>query len=367
MRPHLLLCALTLCSLGGLAGPAAPADGFPSPASIQRFLDDRVAAHRAVGIVLATRGPGGRTRVFTAGASGRAGLALDGDTLFEIGSITKTFTAALLAEMVERGEVKLDDPVNRYLPIRLRVPRQEGRQITLVDLATHTSALPALPTNIHPKDVANPYADYTVEMLERFVAGYALPRRIGSRYEYSAVGFGLLGHALGHRLREPWEAAVVERVLTPLGMDSTRATLDPALKRRLAPGHDQSGTEVPNWDIPALPAMGALRSSANDMLKYLGANMDPESNPLGRAFAMTHTPRVAMDEETRVGLAWQTGHATNRSIVWHGGGTGGYRALIAFDPGAHLGVVLLTNSATGADDIAFHLLDPGLPLDAPTE
>ena len=99
------------------------------------------------------------------------------------------------------------------------------------------------------------------------------------------------------------------------------------------------------------------------MLKYLAANMDSTSTPLGSALAQTHVARVAMDEETKVGLAWQTGHATNRTIIWHGGGTGGYRTLIAFDPGTRLGIVVLSNSATGADDIGFHLLDAKLPLD----
>jgi CubicO group peptidase (beta-lactamase class C family) len=332
-------------------------------ATIQRLLDERVARNRAGGIVLAIRDSDGTTKVFHAGASGRPGLDLDADTLFEIGSITKTFTAALLGDMVIRGELKLEDPVERFLPPGMKPPARAGRRITFLDLATHTSGLPALPTNIHPRDVANPYSDYTVGMLKQFLAVYELPPAVGSRYEYSAVGFGLLGHALAHRLREPWEKAVRERVLDPLGMASTRATLGPALRARLAPGHDDAGRPTPNWDIPALPAMGALRSSANDLLKYLAANVDTGSGPLGRALALCHRPRATMDEETRVGLAWQTGHATNRTIVWHGGGTGGYRALVAFDPTTRRGVVVLSNSARGEDDVGFHLLDPTLPLD----
>jgi D-alanyl-D-alanine-carboxypeptidase/D-alanyl-D-alanine-endopeptidase len=348
--------------LGLVAGPAAAVTP-PPDGSIQALLDERVARIAAGGIVLAIRDADGATKVFHSGTSGRAGLALDGDTLFEIGSITKTFTAALLGDMVLRGELKLDDPVERYLPPDMTPPTREGRRITFLDLATHTSGLPALPTNIHPRDVANPYADYTVEMLKQFLAGYTLPRDIGSQYEYSAVGFGLLGHALAHRLDEPWEKAIRERVLDPLGMTSTRATLGPALRARLAEGHDGAGHPAPSWDIPALPAMGALHTSGNDLLKYLAANVDTASGPLGRALALCQAPRVDMDEETRVGLAWQAGHATNRTIVWHGGGTGGYRALIAFEPMTRRGVVVLSNSAAGADDIGFHLLDPTLPLD----
>lgn len=359
--------SLVLASALGLSlahgRPAGVQATFPPESSIQTWLDARVEGKQGVGIILATRDRQGRTRIFQAGGTGRPDLPLDGDTLFEIGSITKTFTTTLLADMILRGEVKLGDPAAKHLPSTLRPPRQGRRQIRLLDLATHTSALPLLPSNIHPKNLANPYSDYTLEMLEQFLAGCALPQEIGTHYQYSAVGLGLLGHALGHRLGVTWEAAVIERVLTPLGMTSTRATLPPNLAERMAQGHDDTGLPTPNWDIPALPAMGALRSSAHDMLKYLAANMDPSSQPLGRAMASAQVPRVEMDEETRVGLGWQTGHSTNRTIVWHGGGTGGFRSLIAFDPGTGLGVVVLCNSTAGADDLGFHLLDQSLPLD----
>jgi CubicO group peptidase (beta-lactamase class C family) len=335
---------------------------FPPASAIQAMLDARVAAKRAVGIVLVTYRVGQKPQIYTSGTSGRPGLPLNGDTIFEIGSITKTFTAALLAEMAGRGEVRLDDPVAEYLR-GVRVPERGGRHISLLDLATHTSGLPSLPANIQPKDVSNPYSDYSVEMLDAFLSTYSLPRDIGSQYEYSAVGMALLGRALGNRLNMSWEGALAERILKPLGMRSTAATLTPEQLGRLAPGHDETGKPVPNWDIPALPAMGALHSSANDMAKYLIANMVPDASPLGPALATNHAPRVVMDEETRVGLAWQTGHASNRTMVWHGGGTGGYRALIAFEPAKGLGVVVLSNSSTGADDLGFHLLDPRLPLE----
>jgi len=336
---------------------------FPPAASTQALLDDYVAKNQAMGIVLVTYGGGQGARIYASGTSGRPGLTLDGNSIFEVGSITKTFTAALLADMARRGEVRLEDPVSNYLPKAVRVPERGGRRITLLDLATHMSGLPGLPTNIHPKDVSNPYADYTVDMLDAFLSSYSLPRDIGSQYEYSAVGMALLGRALGNRLGMSWERAVDQRILKPLRMHSTAATLTAAETGRLAPGHDDTGKRVSNWDIPALPAMGALHSSANDMLKYLVANMRPESRPLGRVLAGMHVPRVVMDEETRVGLAWQTGHASNRTIVWHGGGTGGYRSLIAFDPTKGMGVVVLSNSAKGADAIGFHLLDPALPLE----
>lgn len=368
-----LIATISAAALAAVSHPSAaapkaleraqiePGNPFPADTAVQRILDDYIAAKRCEGIVLATHVPG-RTQFFTAGTTGRPHLSLDGDTLFEIGSITKTLTASLLAEMVRRGEVKLDDPVSMHLPAGVRVPERGGRQITLVDLVTHTSGLPGLPSNIQPGDMANPYSDYSMEMLDAFLADHELTRDIASRYEYSAVGMGLLGRALGHRLGMTWEEALEQRILRPLGMHSTHATLAPELRGRLAQGHDQAGKPAPPWDIPALPAMGALKSSANDLVKFLAANMETRSKPFGAIFAQMHEPRAVMDEETRVGLAWQIGHATNRTMIWHGGGTGGSRALIAFEPEKQMGIVVLCNSAGGADDIGFHLLDPSLPV-----
>jgi CubicO group peptidase (beta-lactamase class C family) len=341
---------------------AVPPSAFPPGAVIQRLLEEQVTKKRCIGITLVTYQEG-TTQIYTAGGTGRSDLRLSGDTLFEIGSITKTLTASLMEDMVQRGEVKLDDPVSMYLPASVQVPEYAGRKIRLVDLATHTSGLPGIPSNIRPKDFADPYSDYTVEMLDEFLASYTLTREIGTEYEYSGVGLGLLGRALGYRLGMSWEEALEQRILAPLEMHSTRATLAEPLLGRLAKGHNESGEPVPNWQIPAMPAMGALKSSANDMAKFLIANVDAASRPFGRTFASLHPPRTVMDEETRVGLAWQTGHAANRTMVWHGGGTGGYRSLIAFEPAKRTGVVVLCNSAAGADNLGFHLLDPTLPLE----
>ena len=163
---------------------------------------------------------------------------LNGDTLYEIGSITKVFTSLILADAVERGEVALTDPVAKFLPEKVKVPERGGRSITLQDLATHTSGLPRMPTNFSPKDPGNPFADYSVENMYAFLGGYQLTRDIGSQYEYSNLGAGLLGHALTLRTRSTdYESLVHARVLAPLDMTSTAVTLSPSMKSRLAAGH----------------------------------------------------------------------------------------------------------------------------------
>lgn len=177
---------------------------------------------------------------------------------------------------------------------------------------------------------------------------------------------GLLGHVLALRLGKSYFDAIDERILQPLGMRETRIDLSASMRARLAPGHNAGGSAVPNWDIPTLAGAGALRSTVDDMLRFLAANANPASTPLGRIFESTHAPRASTGSPAMsVGLGW---HLLNRPIgpiVWHNGGTGGYRAFLGFDPAKRVGVVLLTNSAITADDVGFHLIDPKFLLSKP--
>lgn len=349
------------------AAPAEPttssATFFPDDSSVRAILEARVEAGQAVGLVVGLL-EDGKTRIVTAGRSdGPDGRPLDGATVFEIGSVTKAFTGVLLAEMVGRGEVRLDQPVADLLPRTLRVPALGDTPITLLDLATHRSGLPRLPSNLTRKDMANPYGDYTVDSLYAFLGAHALARAPGARYEYSNLGMGLLGHALGLRVGTSYEALLVERVLKPLGMDDTRITLTPAMRGRLAAGHDPSGAIVPNWDLPALPGAGALRSTANDMLRFLAANLDSNRSAINAALRLSHQPRAAGTGPTvRIGLAWHILGGSGPEVVMHNGGTGGYRSFIGYDPAMRVGVVVLSNSSLDPDDIGRHLLNPKLPL-----
>jgi len=137
---------------------------------------------------------------------------LNGDTIFEIGSISKVFTSLLLADMVNRKEVALDDPAAKYLPEHVRMPERSGKAITLLDLSTHRSGLPRVPGNLNPKDPTNPYADYSVDDLYQFLSGYTLPRDPGSEVEYSNLGGGLLGHILAHRAGTDYESLIRSRI-----------------------------------------------------------------------------------------------------------------------------------------------------------
>lgn len=356
----------TLAAILGAAGSLEAQRHFPSDDAIQAILNEQVTAKKTTGLVIGLLEPDGTRRIFTAGRSGNPSVGLNSKTVFEIGSITKVFTTELLAEMVSRGEVALNDPVQKYLPAGVTMPSRNGRQITLQDLATVNSGLPGMPSNFKPANMSNPYADYTVKEMYEFLSGYTLPRDIGSQYEYSNLGMGLLGHVLGLRLGKSYFEAIDERILQPLGMHDTRIDFNPSMRGRLAPGHSPAGAAVSNWDIPTLAGAGALRSTVDDMLLFLAANVSPASTPLGKVFSGTHAPLASTGSPAMsVGLGW---HLLNRPagpIVWHNGGTGGYRAFLGFDPATKAGVVLLTNSAITADDIGFHLIDPKFPLSKP--
>ncbi|HEY5006841.1 MAG TPA: serine hydrolase, partial [Caulobacteraceae bacterium] len=352
-------------------GQKAPTTTFPtnwtlpSDAEIRRLLVERIdLQHQGVGIVIGVIGPYGRRIVAYGRSDQPGGRPLDGDTEFEIGSITKVFTALALADMVRDGEVKLDDPVAKFLPPEVHMPERNGKAITLVDLATHTSGLPRLPLDMAPKDPANPYADYTMDQLYRFLSGYQLVRDPGSTWAYSNLGFGLLGDALADLAGTDYQTLVKQRVLTPLGMASTTIMLTPDEAARMAVGHDSNLRPVENWDLPALAGAGALRSTANDLLSFVAANLDDPAPPLKADMALllsvqrpTGTPNLSQ------ALGWELLSTPAGEIIQHGGGTGGFHTLIAFNRRTREGVVVLTNAETvmGADDIGLHILT-GAPV-----
>src|SRR5579863_6447129 len=278
----------------------------PPDAEIRKILADRVGAQNlGIGIVVGVIDGQGRRVVAYGSLAKNDKRPLNGDTIFEIGSMTKVFTSLVLMDMVQKGEVAVTDPVSKFLPASVKVPERNGKKITLQDLSTQSSGLPRMPTNFAPKDPANPYADYSPEKLYQFLSGYQLTRDIGDKYEYSNLGVGLLGHALTLRAGSSYEAMVKSRVLDPLGINNTRVTLTPEMKARLALGHAANLSVVPNWDIDALAGAGALRSSANDMLTFLAANLGYTNTPLAPAMAAEFSIRKpAGSADMQIAYAW---------------------------------------------------------------
>ena len=322
--------------LGLLPAFSVPAAAEDFTNALQAHLKHCIEAEKVnAGIVVGLVDAHGSSIISYGKLDNGSDQEVNGDTLFEIGSDAKTFAALLLEDMVRRGEMKLDDPVVKYLPASAKMPARNGKKISLRHLATHTSGLPGIPDNLEPQRADNPYADYTVEKLYAFLASYKLIRDPGTQSEYSNLGMGLLGHVISLKAGTNYEALVVERICRLLPMNSTRITLTPELKSRFAPGHNLFGEPVPGWDVPVLSGAGALRSTVNDLLKYVSANLGLNPSSLTPLMRKTH----------EAGLAWfVNSEQPGTKIISHGGGTGGSQSFVGFDATRRRGVVVLFNA-----------------------
>jgi len=336
-----------------------PADWqLPSDDAIRALIAERNAPREGQGIVVGVLGPEGQRIV--AGGTG-AGAAVDGTTLYEIGSITKVFTGLILADMVNKGEVSLDDPAAKYLPAGHTMPERGGRQITLRDLSTHRSGLPRMADNLGDlvTDPTGPFVNYKEADLLAFLDGYQLERDIGSEWEYSNLGVGLLGYLLGRAAGSDYATLLRERITGPLGMDDTLITLPPSHAGRLVPAFDAFMRPTPAWELGVHEAAGGIRSSAADMLKFAAAILDPNSS-LAAASATALAERVAgSNERTEQALGWVVIHPDpGREILLHDGGTGGYRTVLGIEPAKGRAAVVLVNSAAepGAADLGMRVL-----------
>lgn len=343
---------------------SSTANHHVSDEQIRQVLVQRIDDwHTGVGIVVGIVSPEGR-RIISYGKTVKEnGSTVDQKTVFEIGSITKVFTSLLLTDMVARGEVKLDDPVAKYLPKDVKVPERDGKKITLRDLAQQVSGLPRMPSNFAPKDGNNPYSDYSAEQLFQFLSGYQLTRAIGSQYEYSNLGVGLLGEALARRAGKDYADLVQERILNVLKMSSSNINTTVDMQRRLASGHNARLQVVPSWtwEAKALAGAGGLRSDMDDMLNFMAAHAGLSPSPLQAGMTqMISKPVTTGNPNVDIALGWHIlKHKDGGELVWHNGGTGGYRSFAGFNPKTKTAVVVLSNVSDekGMDDLGRHILD----------
>ncbi len=289
-------------------------------------------------------------------------------TIYEIGSLTKLFTGVLLADAVNRGEVKLNEPISKYLPNTVTVPSFNGKEITLLDLATHTSSLPRLPNNLDLKNPA-PYAGYTAQNLYDFLSNYKLTREIGSQYEYSNLGVGLLGHILSLRGKMSLEKLMTVRIFKTLGMNDSSFSLTDAKKTRHAQGYTYKNELAPLWFFDSLAGGGAIRSTSSDMAKFISAAVGITKTPLANAFIEARKPqRQGRTDATKIGLCWNNFVLSGTEIFWHGGGTSGFRSYIAISPEQKKGAFLVSNADSDEissfnESVAFNYLQPKFPIE----
>lgn len=338
---------------------------LPEEGAVRALLVRRIdLERRGVGMVVGTTSRKGR-RVVAYGASG-AGPPVSGDTLFEIGSITKVFTALLLQDMALKGEVGLDDPVSKYLPADVRVPMRNGKVITLRQLATHTSGLPRDFTHIKAQRLEDIYAGADEAALYKLLNTYELPRDPGAEWSYSNLGVGLLGVALSRRAGVDLDTLIRQRITGPLGMPTTTLKVATISKERLATGHDANLRPVPPFPTgDGVAAAGGIRSSVNEMLNLIEVALGYRRSPLAAPMSAMLTQDGPGLAGMRQAMGWMAIDMPSGRIFNHSGGTMGQRAFAAFNRTTGQGVVVLSNAegAAGADDIGLFAI-AGVPVRA---
>jgi CubicO group peptidase (beta-lactamase class C family) len=334
--------------IGGLARP---------------FLQDKKYLCMVVGVLLPEE-----RHVFAYGQYTLGGTTVVPNelTIFEIGSISKVFTGTMLAQLVRDGVVKLEDPVQKHLPPELQAPKRGGHEMTLLDLATHYSGLPVQPTNLAPflvttptRDWGNPYLHYQLAHVAQNLRDIQLERDPGSKFEYSNLGAGVLGHALVHAVHAAsYEDLLVRRITQPLLMRDTLVHLNTEQQLRWAPGHTKIGFPAPPWDFSSLEGCGGIRSTVHDMLTFAAANLGEQETTLGPALRLAHQPRRDTEMGDRIGLFWLTTPwlGKGREVLFHNGGTGGYRSFLGLVPATKTAVVILSNSPHNLDDLGVQML-----------
>jgi CubicO group peptidase (beta-lactamase class C family) len=241
------------------------------------------------------------------------------DGRFEVGSVTKTMTAALLALLAADGSLRLDDEISRWLPAGANAG------ITLRQLATHTSGLPRLAPNmgLPTVDLANPYAEFGVEQAEEGLRQAAAAP--GAPMLYSNFGYQLLGLVLERASGLPYEQLITDRLLAPLGM--SRSGVGGNAGGIPLPGHDHRG-ELPHWGHP-LAAAGGVEATIGDLARYTSACLRPPPSPLGAAITAAQTPQLPVEAGGYQALAWRV---SGDGIRWHTGSTGGFSAAVLVNP-----------------------------------
>lgn len=326
--------------------------------SIKAIIRQEVANKRSKSIIVGIVDANGR-QIFAEGKLSDIDPTLpDGNTIYEIGSITKVFTSLLLADMSLKHQLNLNDPISKVLPKKVKTPVRNGKEISLLSLATHRSGMPRFPYNVDPKNLDQPYIDYTVDKLYEYVSNFEPPYDIDSKWRYSNVAYGVLGNILTLAAKKDFETLIKEEICGPLKMNNTVISLTAKQKSNLAIGHAETGTKVGLTDLGAIGAGGALRSTVNDLLTFAEANLGLIKTDLFPAMELTHVLQAKKDgDDTFTTMGWTLVNVDGY-LLFKDGGMPGYTAFLGIDKKNKIGVVVLSNSNNTVTDIGRHILDP---------
>ena len=353
-----LFTALTCLLLCVTNAPAT--SPVQDPESIQALADRLVEADFTPGVAIGVLDESGRIRTYCAGTLEADGTEeVTDETIFEIGSISKTFTTTLAHLLEQQGKLSLSDPVSMHLPDEVTMQVVDRNEILLWHLATHTSGLTRMPSNFNPSDPSNPYADYTNAQLYEFLSNNSPQRKPGEAFEYSNLGLGLLGHALERNEDATYEELVQQHILKPLRMTHTGCSPSTKSPGSIATAHNANGA-TSDWDINGpMAGAGDLNSNVKDMMKYAKAHLSKSNARLPRSLRASRVPR-AKAGNARMGLGWFVSNSGR--TIWHGGGTGGFKSYMGLFPERNRAVVILTNSTKtgGIDVLGRHIMAPDI-------
>ena len=356
-NPNVMTLTTVLMGIAMLAGTLAAGNPTLQPKSVQEIADAFVEAELGPGIAIGILDEFGRTRIYSAGTLESGGdQPVKDNTIFEIGSISKIFTAVLAHRLEQQGQLSLSDPVNVHLPDGVKVAATDGNEVTLWHLATHTSGLPREPENL---TTGKSYYPFSVEQLYEYLDHWKPERAPGESYGYSNLGYGLLGHAIELNQNESYESLVQDHILRRLNMRNTGCHFDGPITDRIAtPHHGIKPANARTWTRPTAGA-GGIKSSVRDLMLFAKANLSDSGAPLHSSLRSCQTPRAKADSSNqRIGLGWQVIQESSEPIIKHGGATNGFRSFIALMPDRNRAVVVLTNSNTGVEIIGLHALAP---------
>ena len=321
--------------------------------TIQENVDNGKHPSLFVGII-----DGEKMDYYHYGTVKKDGKKIDENTIFEIGSISKVFTTLVLADMIEKGEINLEDPIDKFLPENIETPSKDGKKITLLDLATHTSGMPTFPDDFPLWDL-DKHHEYDRQKMYAFLERFEPSRDIGSHYEYSNIGGSLLGHLLSLHASKDYEELLKEKILEELRMTNTCIKQCDQLRDQFATPH-LLGEPIEELNLSKdMVSAGEIRSSGKDMLAFLTYAMGLKDSSLRDAFESAQNIRHKVNDNVSVGLAWHISENEGRKIIWHNGGTNGFSSFMGFDPESKQGVLILTNSGMSVDDIAIWLFKHG--------
>lgn len=360
LRPAVLFAALCSCFACGAAH--AMTDAELQAIVGKRLHGDITGACFAVAVIDKTV-----SRAYVCADGKDAGGRIDAKTAFEIGSVTKPMMAAVLAGLIREGKASLDDPLSAYLPKDSVVPMFEGKPILLRHIVTHTSGLPAIPAGID-YDPQNPYSKLDEAALLKALSTTPLAQAPGAKFEYSNFAAMLLSYAVARRAGSDFETLLDTRVFAPLGMESSYINRKPDAVKA-AVGHTLDTKVTPAWTFQTdVAGVGGVRSTLDDMVRYVQGQFGGAPKPLDADFRLTHAP-VANDAKAPIAMHWMLAPLNGRTFLAHEGGTGGFSSFVAFDPGRSFGVVILSDTALhekgGLGSLGLHLLDPKVPLGKP--